>query len=250
MPIGLASGSDSGWAIAAVAGFILVLAFTIWLGLRQRRGLYGWLDDRIRSEGWVAAAGEAAIASRGWLWLRELQSARGVAVDHLVTNAGSGVAEAAFVLVTRRYGERLGARRVLGAGLIARLPQVITPPMIVVTAGADSRFFRWFLALDLPSVPVSDPRLRQYWGISSPDPCAAAKTIERNARLRAALVAAFEDALRAETKFLILILEFHGDAVTLLGGPKMVGRQPFSDLEGVARLLTTHLTASTGSQSS
>jgi hypothetical protein len=244
--------------LVALAGFFLLFALVLWLGLKQSRDLHRWLDRKVASEGWVLSADQSVIAERGWNWFESLHSGRGVNVERLAVNPGAGVSEAAFTVVTRRYGGRFGGKRNLGAGLIARLPRAVSPPLLAVPQTAGLRLYERFFSFDLPPVPASDPLLGRIWSISSPSPEAAAELLETEAALRSALIVTAEDAFGYDAgelqagagsglsvgrrpRLQVLILEFRDDRAALIGGPKTVGRQPFSDLEHLAGRLVEKL---------
>jgi hypothetical protein len=249
------------WVLVGLVAFVLLFVFVVWLGLKQKRELHQSLDRRVAAEGWVFPTDASVITQRGWNWFASLRSGRDVAVDHLAVNPAPGLSEAAFTLVTRRYGGRLGARRVVGFGLVARLPRSISPRIVVLPQTAGLRLFERFFRFELPGVALTDPRLAHSWSISSPEPEAAADKLEADPALRSALIAVAEEALGhtpAEKrrrrgprisvghrpKFQILMLELDGDRLALVGGPKTVGSQPFSDLEELAARLVGRLGSS------
>ncbi len=229
-------------AILGLVGFALAFGFAIWFGLREWRSVHRGIDEKIAREGWSSPAeGEGPLNERHWNWVRSMGARRDVTADRLAVNPGARLVEAQFTLVTRGFGGRAGARRHVGVGLVARLPHSVSPPMIAVPAAALGGFRSWFLGLDLPSVTIRDERLARSWSISSSDPAAAAAALERDAQLRAALMAVFEQAVFDETRFQTLILELNGDRAALLGGPKTMGSDPFSELERVAEALADQM---------
>ena len=246
------------WVLIALVAFVLLLVFVLWLGLKQKRELQRSLERRVAAEGWVFPPDATLITQRGWKWLESLHSGRDVGVDRLAINLAPGISEAAFTLVTRRYGGRVGARRDVGFGLVARLPRSIAPRIVALPQTAGLRLFERFFRFELPGVALTDQQLAESWSISSPEPEAAADQLEADDALRSALIAIAEEALGhtpAETRqakgprisfgprptFQILILEFDGDRLALVGGPKTVGSKPFDDLEELAARLVGRL---------
>ncbi len=237
------------WVLVALAAFLLLLAFVTWLSRRQVKELDGWLDHKLASESWAPAVGDRAIQAQDWNWVRTLRRGRDVRIDRLVTNQSRGVIEAAFTLVTRRWGERAGMKRHVGVGIIAPLPRTISPALIAtpVPSRKGGGTLRRLLRLDLPEVSIRDQDLARIWSVFSPEPQAAAGTLESDHALRSALARVFEEAVWEQTRFVLLIIELSGDRMTLLGGPKMIGRQPFTDLEETAGLLAVALRPRRGS---
>jgi hypothetical protein len=227
-------------AIIAIIGFFALLGLVIWLGLRQAGELEDWLQRKVKDDGWVIASHERLPSRVDWRWLESLTKTRDVAVQRLAVGPVSS--ESAFTLVTRRYGGRAGATRHVGVGLTTQLPSVITPPLIAtpVPSGGLASSLRWFLGLDLPEVQLSDPGLYRRWSVWSDDPAAAAELLAESTSLGPALEVLF-DAVWNETRFQYLVLELNGDVAALIGGPKVVGRQPFEDLGNLARTLVDRL---------
>jgi hypothetical protein len=256
MNVMLAEGGLSAGALLALIGFVLLFGFVLWLGLKQRRDMFRWLDRKVASEGWALARDHSGIAEGRWSWYESLHSDRGVNVDRMAVNRTGGVSEAAFTLVTRRYGERLGAKRLVGTGLIARLPRSVPASFLAVPQTAGLQLFERFFSFELAPVTVSDQHLANTWSISSRSPGEAAELLHADGALRSGLIVVAEEAFGLPTgalapgagpsigrrpRFPVLIVEFQGDQVTLIGGPQTVGRQPFDDLEYLAGRLVESL---------
>jgi hypothetical protein len=227
-------------AVIAISAFVALFGLVIWLGLRQSRELDDWLRGKVEHDGWVLASEDRLRSQADWHWLASLKTTRDVAVQSLA--ADPVPPESAFTLVTRRYGGRAGAARHVGVGLTTALPAVISPPLIAspVPSGGLGTSLKWFLGLDLPEVELSDPDLRRRWSMWSGEPVAARDLLAREPSLRSAFDALFGEVWN-ETRFQYLVLELNGDVAALIGGPKVVGRQPFEDLGGLARTFVDRL---------
>ena len=229
-------------AILAIGGFVALFGLVIGVGLRQARGLEGCLRRKVERDGWVYAPDERLRAQADWRWLASLARTRDVAVERLAVAPGSALGESAFTLATRRYGGRAGAARHVGVGLTTPLPSVIAPPLLAtpVPPGGLASSLKWFLGVDLPEVAPAEPALATRWSIYSDDPDAAAALLDEGRGIATTLEALFY-AVWNETRFQFLLIELNGDVAALIGGPKVVGRQPFDDLEVLARRLDERL---------
>lgn len=230
----------SSGAVLAIVGFFALFGLVIWLGLRQSRELNGWLRGKVEHDGWVSASQDRLRSQADWHWLASLATTRDVAVQSLAANPA--YSESAFTLVTRRYGGRAGAARHVGVGLTIALPSVITPSLIAspVPSGGLGASLKWFLGLDLPEVELSEPDLRRRWSMWSGEPVAAGELVSHDPGLRFALDALFDEVWN-ETRFQYLVIELSGGVAALIGGPKVVGRQPFEDLGNLARTFVNRL---------
>jgi hypothetical protein len=230
----------SAGAVAAIVGFCVLFGLVIWFGMRQSGELDGWLQDRVSEDGWTAGSVEQMHSQAGWLWLANLAATRDVMVQSLVEKPASN--ESAFTLITRGFGGRAGAARHIGVGMTTALPSVITPPLLAspVPAEGFGTFFGLLVGLDLPQAEVTNPDLGDQWSFWSREPVAARDLLAQAPDLRSALDA-LSDQLWTATRFQYFLLELNGARATLIGGPKMVGRQPFVELGQLAHTLVSRL---------
>jgi hypothetical protein len=210
------------------------------VGRRQSSDLDGWLYDSVSEDGWTAGSVERLRSQADWLWLAALGGTRDVTVQSLVADQTSP--ESAFTLVTHHYGTRAGAARHVGLGMTTALPRTIAPAVLAAPVSSDGLgpSFEWFVGLDLPKAEVGELELRRRWSLWSQEPGLVRNLLAGDPALRAAFNALFEEVWAA-TRFQYLVLELNGAVATLIGDPKVVGRQPFVELRLLADALVSRL---------